>query len=72
MAKTMDMEVMAITVSIMEGHTDVTVMMEPVTDMANDLLTIHQQANIHAITIAAEAVDTEHMLTMNNFFMTKC
>ena len=69
---TMDMEGMTITVSTMEGHKNVMIIREPVTDRANNVLTDHLQASLRAITIAAVALDTEDMLTMNNFFTTKC
>ena len=67
----MDMEVITITFSIMGGHKSVMLMMEPVVDRANNVLTDHQQASLRAITIAAEAVDTEDMPTMNKFFTTR-
>ena len=71
MANTMNMDIMTITVTIMEDHTRVITMLELVADRANNVLTGHLQTSLHTITIAAEAVGTEDMPTTNKFFMTR-
>ena len=55
----------------MESHTNVILVLEPVRDRANNVLTNQLQANLHAVNIAAVAVDTGDVLTMK-FSMIEC
>ena len=70
--KLMDMGVRTMTVDITEGHTNLMLMIEPVTKKGNDVPMIRQQASINAITTVVEAVDTEDTIKMNNLFETRC
>ena len=70
--KIMDKGVMAMTLDITEGHTNLMLMVEPVTKKGNDVPTMCRQARFHSITIAVEVVEAGDMITMNKCFETRC